>query len=220
MTVRFYQTIDRTEKATLLEILYIAAITVEAMSGAIVAGKKQMDPFGILFIACATAFGGGTFRDLVLGNHPLVWVGRPEFLIVTCSAALLVILIRPWVRYLTEAFLVLDGIGLITFSIIGAQKSLLMGHSYLIASIMAVFTGVFGGIIRDVLCNQIPLVFRKELYGSISFLAAWLYIGLLLTPLSMTTCIVLTLISGFVFRILAITMSLELPKFDFGQNKN
>ena len=204
----------------MLEILYIVAITVEAMSGAIAAGKKQMDPFGILIIACVTAFGGGTLRDLVLDNHPLVWVARPDFLIITCSAALLVILIRPWIRYLTEAFMVLDAIGLITFSIIGAQKTLQLGHSYFIASIMAVFTGAFGGIIRDILCNQVPLVFRRELYGSISFFAAWMYFCLVLTPLSMTTSIVITLITGFAVRMLAITMNLELPKFNFDdQNK-
>ena len=204
----------------MLEILYIVAITVEAMSGAIAAGKKQMDPFGILIIACVTAFGGGTLRDIVLGNHPLVWISRPDFLIITCSAALLIILIRPWIRHLAEAFMVLDGIGLITFSIIGAQKTLQLGHSYFIASIMAVFTGAFGGIIRDILCNQVPLVFRKELYGSISFLAAWIYFGLTMTSLSMTTCIVITLITGFALRMLAITMNLELPKFNFDdQNK-
>ena len=94
------------------------------MSGAIAAGKKQMDPFGILIIASVTAFGGGTLRNIVLDNHPLVWISRPDFLIITCSAALLIILIRPWIRHLTEAFMVLDGIGLITFSIIGAQKTL------------------------------------------------------------------------------------------------
>lgn len=199
----------------MLEILYILAITVEAMAGAIAAGRKHMDPFGILIIACCTAFGGGTIRDLILDNHPLVWVGRPEFLVITCSAALFIILIRPLIKYLTEAFLVLDAIGLITFSIIGAQKTLALGHGYLIASVMAVFTGAFGGVIRDILCNQLPLVFRKELYGSIAFLSAWLYFGLTNTSLSHEIAILITLFSGFSLRILAIYMGLELPKFQF-----
>ncbi len=199
----------------MLETLYILAITVEAMAGAIAAGRKQMDPFGILIIACATAFGGGTIRDLILNNHPLVWVGKPEFLIITCCAALFVILIRPWIKFLTEAFLVLDAIGLITFSIIGAQKTLALGHGYFIAAIMAVFTGAFGGVIRDILCSQIPLVFRKELYGSIAFLSAWLFFGLNLTTLSQETAILITLFSGFGLRIMAIYMRLELPKFHF-----
>ncbi len=204
----------------MLESLYILAITVEAMAGAIAAGRKQMDPFGILIIACCTAFGGGTIRDLILDNHPLVWVGKPEFLLITCSAALLVILIRPWIKYLTEAFLVLDAIGLITFSIIGAQKTLLLGHGYLIAAVMAVFTGAFGGVIRDILCNEVPLVFRKELYGSIAFLSAWIFFGLNMTGISLHWAILVTLFVGFSFRIMAIYMGLELPKFKFDDQSN
>ena len=199
----------------MLDTLYILAITVEAMAGAIAAGRKQMDPFGILIIACCTAFGGGTIRDLVLDNHPLVWVGKPEFLAITCSAALFVIIIRPWIKFLTEAFLVLDAIGLITFSIIGAQKTLALGHGYMIAAVMAVFTGAFGGVIRDILCNQIPLIFRRELYGSIAFLSAWVYFGLNITSLSHETAILITLFFGFALRIMAIYMGLELPKFNF-----
>jgi uncharacterized membrane protein YeiH len=84
---------------------------------------------------------------------------------------------------------------------------------------MAVFTGAFGGVLRDILCNQIPLVFRKELYGSISFLAAWIFFGLCMTPLSMTACILITLLIGFIMRMLAITMNLELPKLNF-ENKD
>ncbi|WP_216638491.1 trimeric intracellular cation channel family protein [Endozoicomonas arenosclerae] len=201
----------------MLEILYILAITVEAMSGAIAAGRKQMDPFGIIIIATVTAFGGGTIRDLVLNNHPLVWVAHPEYLVVTTVAVIVVIIIRPWIRFLSEAFLVLDAIGLVTFSIIGAQKTLELGHNYLIASIMAVFTGAFGGVLRDILCNQVPLVFRKELYGSISFMAAWIFFLLCMTPLSMTACILITLITGFVARMLAITMNIELPILNFDQ---
>ena len=199
----------------MLETLYILAITVEAMAGAIVAGRKKMDPFGILIIACATAFAGGTLRDLVLNNHPMVWVGKPEYLLITCSAALFTLFIRRWIQHLTEIFLVLDAIGLITFSIIGAQKTLDLGHGYLIASVMAVFTGAFGGVVRDILCNQLPLVFRKELYGSIAFFCAWLYFGLMLTPLSMNTVTLITLVIGFLLRILAIYKGLELPKFSF-----
>lgn len=151
----------------------------------------------------------------MLDNHPMVWIGKPEYLVITCSAALLVILIRPWVRYLTEAFLVLDAIGLITFSIIGAQKTLALGHGYIIAAAMAVFTGAFGGVVRDILCNQLPLVFRKELYGSIAFAAAWIYFGLALTSLPQNSAILITLIIGFSLRVTAIYKGLELPKFNF-----
>ena len=145
----------------------------------------------------------------------MVWVATPEFLMLTSAAALFVLLIRPFIKFMTEAFLVLDAIGLITFSIIGAQKTLALGHGYLIAAVMAVFTGAFGGVIRDILCNQMPLVFRKELYGTIAFLSAWAYFGLNMTSLSHTATIVITLLLGFSLRIMAIYKGLELPKFSF-----
>lgn len=201
----------------MLEILYIIAIIVEAMSGAIVAGKKQMDPFGIIIIACSTALGGGTIRDLTLGHYPLTWVGHPKFVVITSLAALVMIVIRPWMRYLSTVFLTLDALGLATFSIIGTSKALELGHTYIISSMMGVFTGVFGGVIRDLLCGEIPLVFRKEIYGSIAFLSAWLYISLSWTHLSHMLCIILTLFISFFIRMFAIRMKLGLPTFNFDE---
>ncbi|MDP0561014.1 MAG: trimeric intracellular cation channel family protein [Candidatus Endonucleobacter sp. (ex Gigantidas childressi)] len=201
----------------MLEILYILAVTVEAMSGAITAGKKNMDPFGILIIANSTAFGGGIVRDVILDNHPLVWVANPNLIIITSAAALLIIVIRPWVHSLSKAFLTLDAIGLITFSIIGALQTLKLGHGYILASIMAVFTGAFGGIIRDIFCSQVPLVFKHELYASIAFCSAWLYIVLCWTPMTHSSCIITTLLIGFSLRIAAIHLKLGLPKYNFNQ---
>ncbi|PJE79757.1 hypothetical protein CI610_01259 [invertebrate metagenome] len=199
----------------MMDILYLLAITVEAMTGAIVAGRKQMDPFGILIIANATAFGGGIIRDVIINNYPLIWVEHSGLLLVTSFAAISMILIRPWIRYLTTLFLTLDAIGLITFSIIGAQKALDLGHGYLIATTMAVFTGAFGGVIRDILCNRVPLVFQKELYGSLAFLTAWLYIGLEQSILPHMVNLLITLAVGVSLRLIAIRMSVNLPLFPF-----
>ncbi|MDP0588156.1 MAG: trimeric intracellular cation channel family protein [Candidatus Endonucleobacter bathymodioli] len=204
----------------MLEILFILAITVESMSGAITAGKKNMDPFGILIIANSTAFGGGVVRDVTLGNYPLIWVANPNFIILTSAAALLIIIIRPWIHCLSKVFLTLDAIGLITFSIIGALKTLQLGHGYILASIMAVFTGAFGGIIRDIFCGQVPLVFKNELYASIAFFSAWLYIVLCWTPMSHMFCIITTLLIGFSIRITAIQLKLGLPKYNFDHQTN
>ncbi len=199
----------------MLESLYILAITVESMTGAIAAGRKEMDPFGVLVIACCTAVGGGSIRDVLLGNYPLVWIANPQFILVICFAALLTILLRPRLADLSTAFLVLDAIGLVTFSIIGAQKTLALGHSPLIAAMMAIFTGAFGGVIRDILCNDVPLIFRRELYGSISFMAAWLYMGLSWLSLDATTAILITLITGFLLRLAAIAFRIEMPVFRY-----
>ena len=204
----------------MLDVLFILAISVEAATGTIIAGKKQMDPFGILIIANATAFGGGILRDITLNNYPLIWIEHPHYLLITSASALFIIIIRPLIRYLTVTFYILDAIGLITFSIIGAQKALSLGYHPIIASIMAVFTGAFGGVLRDILCNETPLIFRKELYGSLSFLAAWMYMSLEHTSLVQTTNILTTLIICVLLRLLAIRMKINLPLIQFWEQQN
>lgn len=160
----------------LLTVLYIIAITAEAMTGALSAGRRSMDLFGVVLIACVTALGGGSVRDMLLGHYPLTWVRHPEYLALTAVAALVTVFIAPLMRHLRSLFLVLDAVGLVAFTLIGCQVSLEMGHSLLIAAISGVITGVFGGILRDILCNDVPLIFRRELYASVSFASAWCYL--------------------------------------------
>lgn len=99
----------------LLTIIYIIAITAEAMTGALSAGRRSMDWFGVVIIACVTALGGGSVRDVLLGHYPLTWVKHPEYLMLTCFAAFMTILIAKWMRHLRNIFLVLDALGLIGF---------------------------------------------------------------------------------------------------------
>ena len=159
----------------LLTIIYIIAITAEAMTGALSAGRRSMDWFGVILIACVTALGGGSVRDVLLGHYPLTWVKHPEYLVLTCCAALFTILIAKWMRHLHNIFLVLDALGLIGFTIIGCQIALSMGHGFVVSAVAGIMTGVSGGILRDILCNDVPLVFRRELYASISFVAVICY---------------------------------------------
>ncbi len=199
----------------LLTVLYVIAITAEAMTGALSAGRKNMDPVGVVFIACITAIGGGSVRDMLLGSYPLTWIKHPEYIVITTVAALITIFLSHYMKKMLKLFLVLDAIGLITFSIIGAQKTLDMGHGYVIAGIMAVITGVFGGILRDILCNDVPLIFRKELYASISLAAIGLYFGMIELGIDQTIVVITTLITGFTLRMMAVQLKLELPKFDY-----
>ncbi|WP_330927500.1 trimeric intracellular cation channel family protein [Candidatus Sororendozoicomonas aggregata] len=200
----------------LLTVLYIIAITAEAMSGALSAGRKNMDPVGVVFIACITAIGGGSVRDMLLGSYPLTWVAHPEYVVIIVVTALITMLISQYMgKKVMKLFILLDAAGLITFSIIGAQKTLDLGHGYVIASIMAVMTGVFGGVLRDILCNDVPLVFKQELYASVSLVAGALYFCLLTVGLSQLIVVLITLVTGFTLRMLAVQFKLELPKFRY-----
>ncbi len=203
----------------MLGALYILAITVEGMSGALAAGRRNMDPLGVVFIACCTAIGGGSVRDILLGNYPLVWIENPIFILIVASAAMVTMIASRWMGYLRRLFLVLDAIGLITFTVIGVQKTLALGHDPFIAALMGVFTGVFGGIIRDVLCNRIPMLFRAEIYASVALAAAWLYIALLHTDIPENISIVMTLASGLLVRGLAIYYNWQLPQFRYRSDR-
>ncbi|MFD5867785.1 trimeric intracellular cation channel family protein [Corynebacterium sp. NPDC060344] len=203
----------------LLHVLWVIGITAEGMTGALAAGRQKMDLFGVSTIACVTAIGGGTIRDLVLGHYPLVWVEDPQYLLVIIGAAILTVSISFLMEHFRVLFLVLDAVGLSAFAVIGIRVALEMGYGFIIAVVAAVLTGVFGGVLRDLLCDRVPLVFQKELYASIALLATVAYFTLDWMGASETVTIIASVAVAFITRLLSIWRGWSLPVFDYQERE-
>jgi uncharacterized membrane protein YeiH len=198
---------------TVLHVLLLVASAAQAMTAALAAGRRSMDWVGVCLLGCITALGGGSLRDVLLGHYPLVWVEKPSYLAITAAAALVTIAISRMVHRLHLAFLVLDAIGLVVFTIAGCDVALQLGESLPIVAGM--ITGCAGGVLRDILCNDVPLLFRSELYASVSAVAGAIYVAALWLGLHHDIATALGFAVGLTFRLLAIRFKWEMPKFVF-----
>jgi uncharacterized membrane protein YeiH len=202
----------------LLEIIFWIALAAEAMTAALAAGRRKMDWFGVCVLACVTALGGGTMRDTLLGHYPLTWVANPLLLVLCCGAALFTIGIARFMGRLRWPFLLLDAVGLVVFTIIGCNVALALGEPPIIVIVAGMITGIVGGIIRDVLCNDVPLVFSSELYATVSIVTGMVHYFGLTWGLPVETVIVIAFLVGFPLRVLAIVFKLGMPKFVYGED--
>ena len=164
---------------TLIKFIEIMAILVGAFSGFIEARRKRMDLVGVFTVAFITAFGGGTLRDILLDRRPLFWVIHQEYAILIFVLALVASpLIRTLRQIVSERLIVIaDAVGLGLFSVAGVSAALAADMPIFIASMMGVITGIFGGVMRDIVCNEVPMVFRDgKPYAICAFLGNWLYL--------------------------------------------
>ncbi len=201
----------------MLTVIYLIAITAEAMSGALAAGRRNMDIFGVAVIAFVTALGGGTIRDMVLGHFPVGWTQHPEYIYLVISAGLLTTLFARHMHHLKRVFLALDAMGLIAFSLIGCKVALEMNYPTVVVIMSGMITGICGGILRDVLCNQVPVVFRRELYASVSLMICALYLGLRALGVDTDLNTAISFGVGLTLRLLAIWRGWKLPTFSYQQ---
>lgn len=197
----------------MLSIMFYIAITAEAMTAALAAGRRKMDWFGVCLIACVTALGGGTLRDILLDHYPLFWVANPYVLLLVSGAALLTIPLARLVDRLKWPFLLLDALGLVVFTVVGCNIGIEAGVHPIIVIVAGMVTGTAGGILRDVLCNDIPLIFQGELYASVSMISGVVYYLGLTGGLPTDLMVILAIALGFAIRVLAIVFKWEMPKF-------
>lgn len=197
----------------LLFPLSVIGLIAASMTAALAAGRRSMDWVGVALLGSITALGGGSTRDMLLGNYPLSWVQEPYLLAITSGAALATIVISPVVHRLRIAFLVLDAIGLVAFTILGCSVALQTHQHVAIVIVAGMVTGCVGGIVRDVLCNDVPLLFRSELYASVSIMTGMIYVAGLRFDFSPDLVTSVALAFGLTFRLLAIRFRWEMPKF-------
>ena len=197
----------------MLHVIFVVAIAAEAMTAALAAGRRRMDWFGVCVLAVVTALGGGTMRDTLLGHYPLSWVADPSLLLIACGAALVTIALARFMETLRWPFLILDALGLVVFTIIGCNVAIEMGQSPVIVIVAGMITGIAGGILRDVLCNDIPLVFSGELYATVSIVTGALYYLGVVAGFPLEAVTVVAMVVGFTLRVLAIVFNWSMPKF-------
>jgi uncharacterized membrane protein YeiH len=198
-----------------LHFLSLVALAAQAMTAALAAGRRSMDWLGVCFLGSITALGGGTIRDVLLGHYPLSWVERPSYLGLTALAALVTIPIARAVHRLSSAFIVLDAIGLVVFTMIGCDVAWQANASLPIVIVSGMITGCAGGVLRDILCNDVPLLFRSELYATVSVVTGLFYATAFGLTLNSEVWTALTFVLGLTLRLLAVRYKWEMPKFVF-----
>ena len=160
-------------------IYYIGVIgsVAFAISGALNAMNKRFDPFGVFIIAFATAVGGGTVRDVLIGR-PVFWLVDPIYIYFIIAGTVIAILFRTKLNYLRKTLLLFDTIGLGLFTVIGVEIGLSSGLENVACIALGTLTGSFGGVVRDILVNEVPVIFKREIYATVSILGGSIYVGL------------------------------------------
>src|SRR5690554_3776777 len=205
--------IQTVETTAFLQNLFVIAITAEAMTAAIAAGRREMDWVGVCLLGCVTALGGGSVRDVLLGHYPLTWVAHPSYLLITGGAALFTIAVARYMHKLRKIFLFLDAVGLVVFTVIGCNVALNLNMPVVVVIASGMITGCVVGVLRDMLCSTIPLLFRAELYATVSILTGLVYVGGQYFDLNHDLVMAFAMIVGLGLRLLAIRFKWGMPKF-------
>ncbi|QTD38014.1 trimeric intracellular cation channel family protein [Polaribacter batillariae] len=197
---------------SLIYVLDILGTFAFAISGALVASDKKFDLFGVLIIAFVTAVGGGMLRDVLINAHPINWIGDLNYLFVIFAAVVFTFLFKSKIAHLSKTMFLFDTVGISVFTLLGLEKGLSYDLHPIIALIMGMISAVFGGVLRDVLTNKIPLIFQKEIYASACLAGGISYLVLSYVHMPENIIFIISAAIIIIIRVVAVKFELELPK--------
>lgn len=186
-----------------------------AISGSFAAMQRRLDPFGVLIIAFVTSIGGGTVRDLLLGDTPVAWMRNVNYCLLILVTSILTIFFKKHIKKFKVTLFLFDSLGLGLFTLVGVQKGIVFGLSPGICVALGTITGCFGGVIRDTLLNTIPLIFRKEIYATACIMGGVLYFALIRLNVEADLSKIIVIVFIFTLRIIVVKYKLALPRFTY-----
>ena len=195
-----------------LNIIDILGTFAFAVSGVFSAMEKRLDPFGILIISFVTAIGGGTIRDVLVGNFPVNWLQNDHTILIIFGSAVLTMFFGSYLKHLNTALFLFDALGLGLFTIIGLEVGLKKNFSGGICIALGTISACFGGVLRDVLLNKVPLIFQKEIYALACIIGGIIYYFLHRTGLNSDVSRIACILLIFLIRIIAVRYRLSLPR--------
>jgi len=195
----------------MLYLLDIIGTMAFAISGVLTAFHKKLDPFGVFIIAFVTAVGGGTLRDVLIGRTPVGWMQDLNYVYVISIGFILALIFRKKLDKLRKSLLLFDTIGLGVFTLIGLEKGIAIDLHPIICIALGTMTACFGGVIRDILCNEIPVIFRREIYATICIIGGIVFFALAHFEVSNDLIYLITSLVIISIRLLAIKFKWYLP---------
>ncbi|MBL7561026.1 trimeric intracellular cation channel family protein [Olleya sp. YSTF-M6] len=192
-------------------ILDILGTIAFAISGVLVALNKRMDAFGILIIAFVTAVGGGTLRDVLIGETPVSWMKDMTFIYVVVLSTIFAVIFRTKIDYLRTSLLLFDTIGIGLYTVVGVEKGISAELHPIICVFLGTMSACFGGVIRDILCNEIPVIFRKEVYATACILGGVTYFLVIKLPIASNFVFIIAGAVVITVRLIAVRFKISLP---------
>lgn len=193
------------------QVIDILGTIAFAISGVLVALEKRMDPFGVLIIAFVTAVGGGTLRDVLIGQTPVSWMANMTYVYVIFASTVFAIVFRNHINYLRKSLFLFDTIGIGLYTVVGIEKGLGAELHPVICVALGTMTACFGGVIRDILSNEIPVIFRQEIYATACILGGLTYFVLQNFPIADNFTFIISGLVVIIVRLLAVRFKISLP---------